>query len=198
MKFWTVQPAQVLNEIVNDGVYYPDFRRSTYLSAIPALADIYELFLNSFNLINNISPDEKMGQGLIFAFSQTAFDNRIGKLVQINDINDFHEVIVSKKAAIQSLWGELGQNLDQKLILEVELDQEFLNPLLIDINDFQFLMPPISFPAPYQEADVNRITTAIRTGDFPRPIFPSGLMQAHLPYLKKADVVNAYHMFALE
>ena len=34
-----------------------------------------------------------------------------------------------------------------------------VNPLLIDLNDFQFLMPPIQYFPPYTEKSVDRICT---------------------------------------
>ena len=72
-----------------------------------------------------------------------------------------------------------------------------VNPLLIDLNDFQFLMPPIQYFPPYTEKSVDRICTALEKGQIRQSEFPSYVIQAHIPYIAPRDLVNVYPLFEL-
>ena len=75
---------------------------------------------------------------------------------------------------------------------------ESFNPIFIDINDFQFLMPPIMLLPPYTKESLLRIQRNIIQGQITVSEFPSNVIQAHLPYIKKENIVNAYQMFDVE
>ena len=72
-----------------------------------------------------------------------------------------------------------------------------VNPLLIDLNDFQFLMPPIQYFPPYTEKSVDRICTDLEKGQIRQSEFPSYVIQAHIPYIAPRDLVNVYPLFEL-
>ena len=66
------------------------------------------------------------------------------------------------------------------------------NPIFLDYNDFQFLMPPILLSPPFAEHDKGRICNAIKRGVFSRSSFSSGVIQAHLPHISSKNIVNKY------
>ena len=70
-----------------------------------------------------------------------------------------------------------------------------VNPLLIDLNDFQFLMPPIQYFPSYTEKSVDRICTDLEKGQIRQSEFPSYVIQAHIPYIAPGDLVNVYPLF---
>ena len=185
MKFWTVQKRNVMEIIKEKGEYQPDFSKSDYLKLVPQMKDLYELILEAFNVINSENVP-----GLIFAF--TVSDNE--KVYEIENIETFYAIIQEKQAAIESLWKEL---CTQDVVI-VELDyEEGFNPILVDINDFQFLIPPIVFPHPYTKSDFLRISKDIYNGKLKQSIFPSGIIQVHLPYIRRENIINIHNMFEL-
>lgn len=52
MRYWTVQDVEVLNQVQSDGVFIPDFSKSTYLESMPDLKSLYGYMLTAFNNIN--------------------------------------------------------------------------------------------------------------------------------------------------
>ncbi len=186
MKFWTVQKKEVIGIINKEGVYKPDFRKSDYLQIIPDLKDLYNIVLEAFNQVNNMRLD-----GLIYAFLKS--DDEV--IYQIQDIQEFAEFIKSKKAVIESLWKQFNKN--DTVIVELNYNEKF-NPIFVDINDFQFLMPPIMLLPPYTKSDVDRIINEMQNGQITRSVYPSNVIQAHLPYIKVENIINIYPMFSLE
>ena len=59
-------------------------------------------------------------------------------------------------------------------------------------------MPPIFFSYPFTEQDIERICWSIENGIITRSVFPSNVIQAHLPYIKAENIVNIYSMFDFE
>ena len=72
-----------------------------------------------------------------------------------------------------------------------------VNSLLIDLNDFQFFMPPIQYFPLYTEKSVDRICTDLEKGQIRQSEFPSYVIQAHIPYIAPRDLVNVYPLFEL-
>ena len=68
MQYWTIQNKLALETLSQRKTYYPDFSQSNYLKGIPALNNLYSVFLKAFNNINFIEPDDQSGKGLIFSF----------------------------------------------------------------------------------------------------------------------------------
>ena len=81
--------------------------------------------------------------------------------------------------------------------MELNYEERF-NPIFIDINDFQFLMPPIMLLPPYTKNSILRIRQDIVYGQTSVSEFPSNVMQAHLPYIEKENIVNVYPIFEIE
>lgn len=63
-------------------------------------------------------------------------------IINQDNFTSFYSFIQNKRAVIESLWNELSSK--DAVILELNYDDNF-NPIFLDINDFQFLMPPIFF-----------------------------------------------------
>ncbi|MGN0676257.1 MAG: hypothetical protein ACI4K5_00755 [Ruminococcus sp.] len=185
MKFWTVQKTAVVNTVNKFGGFSPDFNKSDYIEINPDLKSLYDVILSSFNQVNNV-----MFSGLIFSFMKSDDKN----IYQIPDIYSFYDLIKEKKPVIKSLW----ENLSSKdtVILELDYSENF-NPIYIDINDFQFLMPPIMIMPPYTDKDIQYLLEDIQNGIIRPSVFPSGLIQAHLPYIKSENITNIYPMFKL-
>ena len=83
------------------------------------------------------------------------------------------------------------------MVLELEYEENF-NPIFIDINDFQLLMPPRMILPPYTGESFGRILNDISLGRVSSSEFPSYLFQAHLPDIKKENIINVYPVFSLD
>lgn len=185
MKFWTVQSKNVMEIVRHEGLYLPDFNRSLYLNKEnPGALELYYLILDSFNRQNNLKL-----KGLSFSFAQSYKDS----IYPIPNFEDFILFIHEHKNAIGSLWKQLCKNDVE--ILELEYQNNF-NPIFIDINDFQYLMPPVIFDLPpYNKFFFDMIVSDLKDGICRESIFPSNVIQAHLPYIATENVINVYNMF---
>lgn len=182
MRFWTVQQASILETLQTEGIYQPDFSKSRYLETNPSLASLYRFLLDSFYKVNG----QKL-PGLIFAFGKC--DGEV--ITDYMGIGDFYKYIGERKGAINSLWEHFPPN---SMVLELEYYEDF-NPLWVDINDFQYLMPPVLTLPPYTQDSEQRILEDISTGEPRLSEFASGIMQCHLPYIKKKNLVAAYPFY---
>jgi hypothetical protein len=186
MKFWTLQKRDILEKVLNDGCYQPDFSQSSYVKRIKHLDMLYDLVLDSFNRNNHTNLP-----GLLFAF--TATDNQY--IYDIPDIDAFVAYICDHAGAIKSLWNTLIK--DNVVIMELEYADNF-NPIYIDINDFQFLMPPYVPLPPYSQNDPLRLLNLLSSGQVMPSVCYSGIMQAHLPWIRPENLVATYEVFPLE
>ncbi len=185
MKYWTVQTKNVIDIVHEKGIFQPDFNISHYLNINANLKNLYYLVLKSFNTINDINLP-----GLIYAFAQS--DGT--KICPLKDINEFCTFIKDRKAVIDGFWKKL--NKKDVVIVELIYNETF-NPIFIDINDFQFIMPPIISVYPYTKQSVYRIYREIQDGKITASEFPSNVIQAHLPYIKPENILNNYPIFDL-
>lgn len=183
MKFWTIQDKRVLEIIQKQGFYLPDFARSTYLEKCEGLDELYSVILHSFNQINGLNL-----KGVVFAFTKC----EEYWIKPIETFQEFQEFIKIKQPVIASLWRELSN--ENSVVMELDYEDNF-NPIYIDINDFQFLMPPIMVLFPYTEESISRILKDIKMGQITVSELPSNVIQAHLPYIAKANVTNIYPIF---
>ncbi len=183
MKFWTIQDKSVIETALSEGLFQPEFSKSRYLNISEDLADLYDFVLRSFNKINDTNLP-----GLIYAFARSE-----GKyILQLENFDEFYAFINEKKAALEGFWNKLDK--ENVVIAELEYDETF-NPVFVDINDFQFLMPPIMALPPYTQESFEMIIKSISIGQaIPSP-FPSHVMQAHLPNIKKENIINIYPIF---
>lgn len=191
MKLWSVQKKEVVYYVSRDGVFQPDFSKSEYLNGIPNLQPLYYFLLEVFNRRSRLDVEVP---GLIFCFA--GIENQ--RVYEIQDIDGFTQLIQSRRAVVKDLWNYF--KLDNRVILELDyenLDQTF-DPILIDINDFQFIMPPIDLRVKnYQKSDVNRILNNIRSGIVEPAPLPSGIIQAHAPYIASENITNVFTLFDL-
>ena len=186
MKFWTIQTRNVLDTIQKKGLYQPDFSISRYLELNRELDELYAMILDSFNRINNTNLP-----GVVFAFSQ-----RIDSTIYpIESIEEFKAFINDKKAALLSFWRHLDK--ENSVIMELDYENDF-NPIYIDLNDFQFLMPPLMLLPPYTQDSVRRILRDLYLGQITPSELPSYVIQSHLPYIEKKNLVNTYPVFDLD
>jgi hypothetical protein len=51
-------------------------------------------------------------------------------------------------------------------------------------------MPPIWVIPPYDEGYINFLNSNLKKGVVTRPLVPSGIMQQHLPDIRKQDIVE--------
>ena len=189
MRYFSVQKRVVIDSVQRTGgVYQPDFAKSDYLRSIPDLAPLYRLFLESFNRLNGTDLP-----GLVFGF-HSAMDND-GSIRPFAGYDEFKRDVRRARAAVGSLWRHFSEQ--DVVVAELDYEQPF-NPLYIDINDFQFLMPPIMCMPPYEEADIDRLVWAVERGIAMASPLPSGLVQACMPCIAPENIVGVYPMFSLE
>lgn len=186
MKFWTVQTKEVLDIISRQGFFQPDFQRSRYLRLNPDLQELYDFILFSFNRNNGVQLP-----GIVFAFAQS--DGR--QITGIENSQDFYTFIQKNKHVIGALWNKLDTR--DAVIMELEYHENF-NPVFVDINDFQLLIPPVMILPPYTEQSLSRICTDISKGEITASEFPSSVIQAHLPYIQAENICGLYHSFPME
>lgn len=93
--------------------------------------------------------------------------------------------------------GPAGPGKQNSVVVELEYPAPF-NPLFIDINDFQFLMPPIMVIPPYTAQSARQIAADLQRDEISRSEFPGGVIQAHLPCIRQENVCNLYRLFELE
>lgn len=187
MKIWTVQKREIAQHVMTGGFYQPDFSKSAYMHSIPDLHKLYNIVLDTFNNVNYTNLP-----GVIFGF----FGFANNKMFEIRNIEDFYELILSNRNVVNSLWKHYLK--DNYVVLELEVDEPFLNPLNIDLNDFQFLMPPFMPMFPYSEQDADRILYNFQRGVVGPSLLPSNLMQVHIPNLKTKYVKDAYKILTFE
>ena len=186
VKFWTVQKRSVYETINEMGIYYPDFRLSDSFSDIQDLDQIYDFFLQSFNRNNDCDYD-----GLVFTFAGV-----VGDTIYIPGTYEvFKEMMIGSVHAVSSCWSRLIAS--DSVVLCVEKEMNF-NPIFIDYNDYSFIIPPVEILPPYTEEDTHRIFDIVCNGLVKQSIFSSNLMQCHIPYIAKEEVVGVYPTFTLE
>lgn len=189
MKFWTIQSKEVMDIIESENAYYPDFSKSRYVLNKKPMNSLYSFVLNSFNSVNHESY-----KGVVFSFVKL---NNNG-IVAFKSSNEFSSYIKQKKNIVGQTWSCFSRN---SKILEIDLIDDF-NPLYIDFNDYQIIMPidPITeilYGNPGGEyKDI--LMSNLQNGIFQMtPNYACGLIQAHLPYIKKENIVNVYPLFKI-
>lgn len=194
MDFWTIQSKKVLEIIEKNGVYKPNINKSTYLDEFKKTAgtaidmykgnvELYKLMTSCASQINNYFPLN----GLVFCFCKT----QDGYITDFKNKEEFDLYMHEKENVVKSLLKNL--NNPAHVLLHLEFNERFWNPLFIDINDYQFLMPPVITTPPYKDEDFEKIQTYITQGVC-HPIFSSGVIQAHLPYITKSMIKESFEI----
>lgn len=191
MKYWTVQSKDVLDKVLADGVYQPDFSQSTYPRKFnqsemeKGLYEVYAHVLKAFNYVNDINIP-----GVVFAFLQSDGEH----IASIDTVAEFITFIMNKESAIRGYWTNIDK--ENSVLMELEYDNNF-NPIMVDFNDFQYIMPPVMQMPPYTEHSFLRIVDDIKYGRITPSEFPSNIIQAHLPWIKRENLLNVYSVFDL-
>ena len=182
---WTVQKRAALNTCLTYGYFCPDFEKSDYLSRIPDLKYLYDMLLEAYNNMNS-----ETLKGLVFSFCL----EENGRISSFTNYEQFKWYITQNRSVVQSLWKSF-EAMDC-VILKLRLRQTN-NPLYIDFNNFQLLMPPITILPPYTEDYFKNLVYKWTSGQYVKGILNSGLVQAHLPALVKEDLLGVYPMFTI-
>ena len=182
---WTVQKRAALNTCLTYDYFYPDFEKSDYLSRIPDLKYLYDMLLEAYNNMNS-----ETLKGLVFSFCL----EENGRISSFTNYEQFKWYITQNRSVVQSLWKSF-EAMDC-VILKLRLRQTN-NPLYIDFNNFQLLMPPITILPPYTEDYFKNLVDKWTSGQYVKGILNSGLVQAHLPALVKEDLLGVYPMFTI-
>ncbi|MGN0593822.1 MAG: hypothetical protein ACI4I6_01575 [Hominimerdicola sp.] len=186
MKFWTIQTKRVVEVIKEKGIYQPNFNQSRYLKINNNLNSLYSFIIQSFNQVNKTDLP-----GVVFAFAKSE-----GNMIfEINTFDEFKKFIISKKRVIEGFWNKL--DINNHIIIELDYEVDF-NPMYVDINDFQFIMPPIIIFPPYTQESEHKIRKYIGIGKFSASVFPSNVIQVHLPYIEEKNVLNIYPLFDID
>ncbi|MBD5095331.1 MAG: hypothetical protein HDT26_13865 [Subdoligranulum sp.] len=179
-----MQTTEVYQEVKEKGIYQPDFEKSFFTAEISALKELYDFTLKAFNHVNNTDLP-----GLIFGFCMSNETS----IAPIPDYRTFYQMIKIARPAIESLWKKLLKR-ETSVIMELDYPDTF-DGIFLDINDFQFLMPPIIVSYPYREEDVERICSEMMQGIAPVPVMPSGVTQVHAPFIRAENITAMYPMF---
>jgi len=182
MKYWSVQKRSVIDKLSKKGGYFPNFELSDTIIKIPKINDLYDFMLDTFNRINLMECE-----GLIFALCK--LEN--GVISEISDVTEFSKIIHEKHNVIGSMWNTITEG--DTVLIELEYPDTF-NPLYIDINDFQYLMPPIIPLPPYTNNSMLDIIQKLQVGMIPTPCLPSGIAQVHLPSIQSDTFVTYYEI----
>lgn len=189
MKFWTIQSKEVMDIIESKNTYYPDFSKSRYVLNDKPMNSLYSFVLNSFNSVNHESY-----KGIVFSFAKLNNNS----IVAFNNYNEFSSYIKQKKDIVGHMWSCFSKS---SKILEIDLIDDF-NPLYVDFNDYQIIMPidPMIeklFGNPggeYKDILMSNLQNGIIQMT---PNYDCGLIQAHLPYIKKENIANVYPFFEI-
>ena len=101
--FWTVQKSFVVDEVNKNGIYKPDFSKSSFVLENKAvfendeLESFYNYILSCFNSLNNTDCD-----GLIFSFAGYDFDD--SSVFAFSGVEDYSDCMRRGYASIKSLW----------------------------------------------------------------------------------------------
>ncbi|MCR4855221.1 MAG: hypothetical protein K5908_03540 [Erysipelotrichaceae bacterium] len=186
-RLWTIQKLSLLTTILQRGSYQPVFAYSDYAATSKELYELYQFILNSYNRVNGTNYP-----GLVFTFLELGED---GNLYDCQDYDAFVRFVHRHSAQIKSLWNELASKDTIIMCIEKDIDEHY--PLFIDINDFQYLMPPVINAPPYSEEYHEFLLNSIWNGRPVKSIFPSNAIQALVPDIKAEDVIGLYPMFTL-
>lgn len=178
MKMWTIQSKAVVDEIKRTGEYLPDFHKSHYYNE-PSIhgsttQGTYDFLLNAFNAVNksNVS-------GVIFGFAKVGTDN------PIKNYEEFITFMEDNNDVINTLY--FINNADFK-VLELQYEDTF-NPLIIDYNDWQIIMPP---PMHAFEQHIPNILNSLTNGEYHDPPIVPRISQLHAPYIKSENIIGVY------
>lgn len=187
MRFWTIQSREVMDKLLEDGVYYPDIDKSQ--NNLPMKASYRELLAN-YNVLN-----KEDNKGLIFGFYSIDGDG------EIEDIEEIYEYL-NLRPELKSLFENL--NRGNYCILELEIEGE-KNTLPIDFNDYIKLTLWANYQRNYNEEllrvfeneyearkEILKIKKYLPDGR--EKSEPGSFIQNHYSHLDKKDLVRLHTM----
>ena len=212
MKFWTIQHKNVLEHILQEDIYTPNFNYSPLAQKIPELTSLLDLLLRSY-IVTNLDRVERRLEdpvmydmqdpksislleshreilpgvsGLVFGFAASAEPRRLRSIDSFSELRDH---LRKNRHAAYSLLRNLIT--EDNVLLELEHYPRFLNPLPIDLNDYQALMPPPTMMYPYSKDTLHNILSNLMIGHFYPSPMPSHIVQVHLPYISSGHLVSS-------
>lgn len=183
IKMWTIQKRAIVDRVLKTGSYQPINEKSKFVLENPELFELYQFMTNSFEKLNNIEV-----QGLIFGFLKSDGE----KISSFTTYDEFKEFMMSKSNCIKTLWKKLLE--DDVVVLELEYERTF-NPIHIDANDFNYLIPPVMLVPPYDENAEEKLRRCIIEGKILKSPFPSYIIHAHAPYINKENIIKVHPIF---
>lgn len=183
MVYWTIQKRDIIEKVLRGEEYYPDFSKSDFIAKNVDLSKLYNHLLYSYNFQNSTQLE-----GVIFTFM---YGDR-NAIYSLREFTDFEYIIRQSYDSVKSLWKHFLKS--DTVIVKMEIEQDF-NPIYIDMNDFQFLMPPIILVPPYRREHILSLLDDIENGIIRPSVFPSNIIQAHIPCIKKEYIAEVHNMF---
>ena len=162
-KFWTIQKREILKTIEETGMYIPKRQLSEYVQGNEEMTELYDFITDSFNRLNDIELE-----GVLFAFAK-------GTETGVSFFQDYEEFVTymrEHKDVIKGLWKRFLS--DDYVVIEVDFPRIY-NPMFVDLNDFQFIMPPFMLVPPYTEQDFFTDCTSIGA----RKVLPFCISKLH-------------------
>lgn len=182
---WSIQKTSVVEQALNEGLYQPDFKKSTFVKQNPQLLALYDLLVTGFNVHNHVHVP-----GVIFGFFRT--DGQ--QVYEIRSIEEFGEFLYRNRPVMKALL-ESYDGRDYEIVMLDYPDN--VQPLFIDINDFQYIMPPEVVVPPFTENDVDRIKYQLITNQPGVSRLPTEVIQGHFANIRRENIVGRYTFQAL-
>ena len=173
IKFWTVQNKYTLDKIIQDGVYYPDFKYKGKLACEEANLsyDIMRRTYQDKNGLDNV-------KGLVFGLT-----NYLEK--EINDYEQYKYVIKDSGA------GGISYCDDDYYVLELEIDENKFDMCSCHFYSFSDLI--YYFDIEYKYTTVNQRMSVMRN------LFSDDscmhLIQSHIHYIDKSMIKGIYKSY---
>ncbi len=181
MKLWTIQRKTVLDTIMNTGIWVPDFEKSKYRDEIPGFKENYDFILDCFNKVNRCN-----SKGLVFCFMKRRND----EVFTINSISDFESFLNNNYKDLSKMIDYI--NTEESVLLELDVDTSLFYPMLIELNDWNLMAVGYEL-FPYPEGYISDLKRQLSQGKLSLTrVMPTNVVQAHIPYIKSEDIVNAY------
>ncbi|MGM8288614.1 hypothetical protein [Clostridium perfringens] len=178
MYFWTVQHKNVVNILLKETIYNPDFRYTKNSAAGLDIRAVYPKFLNCFNFLNHSTLP-----GIIFGF----------ELSDTSEVTDLYKYLISNPHISASLnfWNE------DYCILKLQLNDN-INLLPIDFYDFIKLAIWITQDInsisllELNSNEINRISYNLSKGIVDPKL--KSFTQIHYSHININDIVGVYPM----
>lgn len=178
MYFWTVQHKDVIDILLKDNIYYPDFKHTMNSSAGSDMRILYSRFLDCYNTANNSS-----FKGILFGFN---LDN-------LTEVTDLYQYLVSNPNVSKAFnfWNK------DYCILKIKIADN-TNLLPIDFNDFIKLdiwLTKDTFRISFlnlNKYEIERIVSNLSQG-IVAPSFKS-FTQIHYSHINTNDIIGIYPM----